>query len=447
MSYLLNNEIRILDVHGSGVQEQVVDVQHIISRIEPKAVIPGSGEIYLLYYASGMLAFLAEHRRKTEKSVSRRLVLLDVRPNSRARLRLNLILPSTENLFVRFDSENLFYGVRTENTNRDKAWSIQWCGIGTRKVVKGEPFFMTGIKGAKLGCNVCFDIFDSHLYAVSTAGDEDREMRHWRSFYSVACIPPGSQSPDLHKIWRRDHVEALIEESKSKISFCIDDTTGKPMVLESRLEWLAPASRWVRTYYMEPLPPVSQTSFIDDDKNLPLPDMGPTKEDLVRHQRTGKVVRADCSGELILAKNQYHTYHSPARAFIRLSTDIEMGGIRLRLRAGTCQRDTSVNDDHICPMHSWPANDDEELMELLVQSQQTSDIRAVTDDRSLVYIVDAGHFRPQIVLLSFDPCIQIPYQGSEDEAIMLSQSTQSGRSVRTMPAMHLSMRKGKWLRQ
>lgn len=439
LSYVdsVNSEIRILDVHGSDVEEQVVDAQGIISRIERRLYkdrcIQEFGSISLLHFASGILAFLAGER----------LVLLDVRPGYQSRLRYTITLTSTRNLFVRLNDSNLFYGRCIINNDDIMVWSIQWIGYSTTPITNGTPFILTGIKGTNLGRDVCFDIFDNHLYAVSTVAKQETEMNHWRSFYSVACIPPGSKSPNLHTIWRRDHKEKPIDELRTSISLCIDETTGKPMILEGRVEWHEAWSRNVRTYYKEPLPPVSQILVIDDS-NLPMPLRGPTEEDRARYQRIEKMVRIDCSS-LPWAGDQYHTYHSPARAFVNLFTDTKTGNLRLQTK--TCQQDTCImtgNQEHSCPMHSWPANDDNESNKLPIPSGRI--MKIMCDDRSVICLVNTKDSTPQIALINFDPCIRIPYTGKEDEESRLNKSTQSGRSVRTMPAMHLSIRKGKWLR-
>jgi hypothetical protein len=439
LSYVdsLNREIRLLDVHGSDVKERVIDAQGIISRINERLHnnqrVQESVQISLLHYGSGMLAFLAEDR----------LVLLDATPGSSSRLRYTTALTSTRNLFVRLDDSNLFYGRRIHNDAGELIWSIRWVGYSTTPITKGTPFFLNGIRGASLGRDVCFEVFNHHLYAVSTVAKEEIEMNNWRSFYNVACIKPGSGSPDLHTIWRRDHMENSIEESRTTISISINEITGKPRILESRVEWHEAWSRNVRTYYEEPLPPVSLTPVIDDLKNLPVPLQGPTEEDRARYQRIGKMVCTDCS-RLPWAENQYHTYHSCARAFIKLFTDTETGNLCLQTKF--CQADSNmmtVNQEHSCPTQSWPANEDIYLDQLQISSGRIT--KAMSDDGSMICLVDTNNSEPQLVLINFDPRVRIPYTGNEDGEAKL-KSANSGKSVRTMPAMHLLIRKGKWLR-
>jgi hypothetical protein len=266
LSYMTNNEIRTLDVHGAGRQEQVVNLTNLLPRLDLEAPV----DIALLYYSSGIIAFL----------IGPQLVLLDITPNQPRRLRFRTNLTSTSNLFVRHNTKNLYYGTRSRGI-----WLIQWVNLTEEKPqITAQS---TELVGSELGHTVCFEIFDNHLYAVSNINDKDEEIYKWRSFYSWICIPPNPGIAPVREIWRRDHSESVIANDQTKISLCIDESTGGPVILECRTEWQG--STKVRTCYTEPLPHVSQLSTIKGiDTELPLPLHGPTKEDLERQQRKGK---------------------------------------------------------------------------------------------------------------------------------------------------------------
>lgn len=404
LSYVTNNEIRVLNVHKADTQEQVVDVQHTLRRIIPAfPQYEAEGcttQLSFLYYFSGILAILVEIGETNAW-----LILLDITPGGSkqpkgckpGRLRFVTRLECTRRLFVRHNGIHLYYGVNSiVDASGELLWAVHWADLTkVNRTGATKRTILDKVAGTDLGHNICFEIFNNHLYAVSNTIDSEEEALNWRSFYEWVCIPPdcNRRRVPAKRLWRRDHLEGPINDTWTEISLRQDEASGKPMILECRREWREGGSDHVRTYYAQPLPPVPAPNEAEPavapratpqsapssslghphpaGGTLPnyihyssLPLNGPTKEDLERHRRPGQHVHseytASCSPkrDFILAKTKYRTYHLSACAFLDLVNDPEPNNrvgvatdrVRLRINARKRKRiDTNDDDANICP--------------------------------------------------------------------------------------------------
>lgn len=399
LSYILDNEIRVLNVHRADSTEQVVDVHNILRRIIPtyrqQEAVDRSAQITFLHYASGVLAFLVE----IDGDAHAWLILLDVTPGCSRRLKFIRQLECTRRLFVRHNGIHLFYGVHSfVDASGELLWAVQWVDLTRNTKVNMPPTVLDKLAGTEIGHNVCFEIFDNHLYAVSNTIDSEEEALNWRSYYEWIRIPPAfnRRRVRMQRMWRRDHLEGPINDTWTEMSLRMDEATGRPVILECRREWLKGRSDHVRTYYAEHLEPASEpatTVEIQDEPEdaeprvtqssssssfstypfpgvgigpsnitlpAPLPLNGPSAEDLARHKRIGKHVHSEYTGscctrrEFILAKTKYRTYNFSARSFMDLVNDPEpnnrVGAAtdRLRLRINSRKRKCTLpGDEHV----------------------------------------------------------------------------------------------------
>jgi hypothetical protein len=397
LSYFIGDEIRVLNVHRADSTEQVVDVHNMLRRIIPtyrqQEAADRSAQITFLHYSSGVLAFLVE----IDGDAHAWLILLDVTPGCSRRLRFIRRLECTRRLFVRHNGIHLFYGVHSfVDASGELLWAIQWVDLTKNTKANESPTVLDKLAGTEIGHNVCFEIFDNHLYAVSNTIDSEEEALNWRSYYEWVRIPPAfnRRRVRMQRIWRRDHLEGPINDTWTEMSLRMDEATGRPMILECRREWREGRSDHVRTYYAEPLPPDSELTTTGAIKGeaehaepdvtqepssssfstyplllggtgpsnitlpAPLPLNGPSAEDLARHKRIGKHVHSEYTGgcctrrEFILAKTKYRTYNFSAHAFVDLVNDPEpnnrVGAAtdRLRLRVNSRKRKCTLPDDH-----------------------------------------------------------------------------------------------------
>ncbi|CRG86123.1 hypothetical protein PISL3812_03126 [Talaromyces islandicus] len=394
LSYYCANEIRVLDIHQAARKEQVLDVRNVFRRIIPAfredEAHGASIELSFLYYAAGVLAILAEIGH-----TSPWLILLDVSPRgpascNRGRLRFLRQLRCTRRLFVRHNHSHLFYGVySTVGLSSDPQWSVQWVDLTQNTDELGTgPILLDKFAGTDIGQNVCFEIFDNHLYAVTSALDSNEEQFHPESFYEWTCISPASRirRAPIQRIFRRMHTEGPINDTWSDISLRLDEATGRPMITECRREWLQNRTDNVRTYYTEPLMRPSEmpsTGTAEDrltrEAEQPTPRVvtplisaasshyplitggaGPSNMTIEpspavpRKTPDGEVIRSTKykhteypdstmpKRDFILARTKYRAYNPSAAAFVDLINDPEpstsVGVVQDRLRLRICSR-------------------------------------------------------------------------------------------------------------
>jgi hypothetical protein len=422
LSYVTNNEIRVLNVHTADREEQVVDVQNVLRRIIPRfcqhEAESRSAQLSFLHYSSGILAILVE-----VGDTDAWLILLDVTPGGSkqpkgykpGRLRFVTQLECTRRLFVRHNGAHLFYGVNSiVDASGELLWAVHWADLTKEnRAVDTQPTVLDKLAGTDLGHNVCFEIFDNHLYAVSNTIDSEEEALNWRSFYEWVRIPPNCRwgRAQMRRIWRRDHLEGPINDTWTEMSLRLDEATGEPMILECRREWREGGSDHVRTYYTEPLrdsgtapneaepaAAVAERRETETDSTssssppnlltggtgpsninfaappFPLPLNGPTEDDLQLHRRPGRHVHSEYSAscstkrDFILAKTKYRTYNLSACAFIDVVNDPEPNNrpgaatdrVRLRINARkrkhNCIEDESDNHASKCRPHAHIKN-------------------------------------------------------------------------------------------
>ncbi|KAJ5471527.1 hypothetical protein N7530_008884 [Penicillium desertorum] len=192
---------------------------------------------------------------------------------------------------------------------------------------------------------------------------------------------------------------------------------GRPVILECRREWLDGGSENHRTYYTTPLPTpdealgmhltealTHQSGLVDSDDDDPL----------------------DQRFDFIPAHTRHSSYHLAATTYVDLVNDpkLQADGVRSQhcLRLRTKSRECSRAIDEGGVEHSdsrgvclWPSEDaPSELLALLCPDSSTSLVRAVCDERSLIYSTSAEGLPPpppyhhMLILINFDPMIRFP---------------------------------------
>ncbi|KAF9890158.1 hypothetical protein FE257_006319 [Aspergillus nanangensis] len=472
LSYIFNDEIRTLDVHGASETEQVLNIHSVLSR-----AIPGCNpandttRVSLMHYSHGILAFLAEIVERREAW----LLAVDMRRKTSGgksgRLRLRTQLQSTRRLFVRHNSRYLYYGTHSAlGYNGYPHWAVSCVDLTTGLHLTQRPVEFKNFAGNEMGQTVCFEVDEDHLYAVSTLVDFEEEEVDWTSYYVWICLEPGADTGcvETNQIWRRQHREGPINDTWSDLSLRRDEATKRLMIVECRREWLAGGSDNCRTYYMQPLPSPSDigqgklqrgcasrrhpVAALPDEplvKTLDShnkPNYEPERKRLRQHYHReyqldeDKALRQD----FILAKTKFRTYNLSASTFVDLVNDpcpdparSLLPQDRLRLRVASRKRKCPMDEegkagdkgllykpDFPEMEHSeerfaargvqlWPPDHaPRELNELLCPSKRIGKIQAIADERSIVYSVDQeGTSNPgsqAIILINFDPSLRLP---------------------------------------
>jgi hypothetical protein len=497
------NEIRVLDVHNAANTEHVLNMANILPRIirdvQGRKYGPAA-QISLLHYSSGILAMLVEVRKEPigERLVPW-LVVLDVtlQRHEHGRVRFCTELDSAHRIFVRHTESFLFFGTHTYRWGDGyRRWAVHIVDLRSRKLLTADPAILD-LAGHDIGQSICFEIFHGHLYAVSNmVSFEDREDEQ-TSFYMWVCLPPTGKvvRPRPHWIWRRQHNEGPIHDLWTQISLRQDKQTGQLMIFECRREWRGGASDSVRTCYCRPLLSDIQSSSGSSEP----PIYAPSERRLPRDVHAEYTSEDDCLQKIdfILANVRYRTYNSYASTFLDLVNDPQRDppyGIpqdQLRLRTRSRKRKGPLDDrGMLIPLETssgepipgseerfisrrielWPPdNVSEAVGSLLRSSTDIAGIRAMADERSLVYLADVKDNLPVIILISFDPNIRIPSMqrpdgegtksqlGGSEAPIRVDQWQAEGKNKDAIPggnkpsfrveeAMHLAIDQGYWFR-
>ncbi|KAL2825002.1 hypothetical protein BDW59DRAFT_75914 [Aspergillus cavernicola] len=473
LCYIYNDEIRALDVQGASRVEQVLNLPNVLRRAIPECN-PENGmtKVSLMNYSQGVVAFLVEMDDRGEAW----LLAVDLQRRSTygkgGRMRLRVSLDSTQRLFVRHSRSYLYYGTHSAvGTHGYTQWEVNCANLTTGKVNSANMVVLDKFAGNEIGQTVCFEVYQDHLYAISTLVDFEEEEIDWTSYYVWICLHPSLEIPKegvkTHRTWRRQHREGPINDTWSDLSLREDEATGQLMILECRREWRDGGSENCRTYYVHPLPVPA-----DVDKQQPpsdyylmqtLPDepLAKTLDSFCKpnYERPPKRLRRHYHSEyedgaepkprrdFILAKTKFRAYNISASSYVDLVNDplpkgSDRGGDlvprdRLRIRVVSRKRKCPIDEEGTGLLfkrelgeadgrlvenseerfasrgaHLWPSDDaPKELNQLLCPSKRTGQVQAIADERSVVYSVNQDGLEPgdqALILINFDPSLQLP---------------------------------------
>lgn len=466
MCYLWEDFIRVLNVHGAGKAERVLNIGETLRRGRFQYA-PGSGgavQLSLLHYSRGVLACLCE----IEGHPGAWLFALDLtctEPQKTPIIFFRQIL-ATRNLFVRHNGAYLYFGTLTVPTPEGHfEWLLHGVDLRTGYPVD-TAIHLKHFAGSEIGQSVCFEIHKDHLYAVSSQTSVVAEEVDWTSFYCCLRISlrEGKKTP-IRRIWRRQHREGPINDSWTDLSLHTDSETGDLVIMESRREWQNGGSENFRTYYTQPVncfndkeeanpPPLRPIQL---PQNEPLtstlgpndkPNYAPARKRIRRHYHP-EYSGDDLSDrkDFILAKTKYHTYNAFASTFLDIVNDPQERSTltappdQLRLRVGSRKRKSPIdeNGDEVekgllyppehtkegtdnTPsemsderfesrgIHVWPPPDaPQEILDILCPAGKAGRVDAISDERTLIYstqsLDDHRSYRP-IILVNFDPTIR-----------------------------------------
>lgn len=400
LCYVHDDEIRVLDVHGSGRVEQVLNVCSILPRVIPGcSPTEDTTRLSLMHYNEGILAFLIELVDREEAW----LLAMDVRSTTEngrnGRLRLRTPLQSTRRLFVRHSNSYLYYGTHSSlGYHGHQQWAIDCVDLKTGRHLTGKSVELEDFAGNEIGQTVCFGVHHHHLYAVSTQVNFEEEEVDWTSFYVWICLSPWRnlrqwrQDHALrgpNRIWRRQHREGPINDSWADLSLRKDEQTERLTILECRREWRNGGSENCRTYYMQALPSPEEifegsgecnsgssgpTQLPDEPLTKTLdswskPNYERPKKRLRRHYHTEHEPGSESQKrDFILARTKYRTYNFSASAFVDLVNDPDTASgdlvprDRLRLRTVSRKRRCPIDEDgeEVEPGLLFPPEDKDE---------------------------------------------------------------------------------------
>jgi hypothetical protein len=440
-----------------------IGIEYIISDVGEQTT--------LLWSSCGILILLFSQANSNEGN----LVAIDLQPHPdqarHRRLLLQEPVSTSDPIFVRHTHLYIWCGTFTSVNGRQSAW-VLW-GMHFKTLQRTE-FSVELLVDGELGKRVCFETYQGHLYVVSIIDQQESSFYHW------SCYSPNHENNQGNgRLWRREHREGPINEMWADLSIQVDEEQGRPVILECRREGLDGRSENHRTYYTTPLP-MPDEALAMQTKGFTRPtDMGHSGK--APSQLPGERLVRDCHAEhgtsrplnqrfdFIPAHTRHSSYHLAAAAYVDLVDDpkLQQDGVcsqrRLRLRTKLREGSCAVDEGGVEHFHSrgvclWPSEDaPSELLALLCPDSSTSLVRAVCDERSLIYSTSAEGLSPHhhmLVLINFDPMIRFPYLTSLRKQ---KSSTKATREVLDAPrpdlhssrplvqnakAFHLAIRQG-----
>ncbi|KAH7418782.1 hypothetical protein BKA64DRAFT_208162 [Cadophora sp. MPI-SDFR-AT-0126] len=277
LCYTLDDRIRILDLHRSAQEEFVVSIPGLLTQALPDISDNNIGTFKCLYYSDGILSCLYDASDEDSPTwpiafhiKSRRILVAHE-------------LESIDEIFVRHNSQYLYYGTHSElGTDSYKKWVIYGYEYRTRKWFDYKVH-LPDIVGSEIGSTVCFEFYRNYFYALSNQTSFEVEEIDWTSFYHCTRFPLNSPCKALlektvnKSMWRRQHQEGPIDDRWTSLSLDVDESTGELRIVEARKEWYLGCSNSQRTYYTTDIvfPPAKD---YPEDSSI-LPDTSPLNQD------------------------------------------------------------------------------------------------------------------------------------------------------------------------
>jgi hypothetical protein len=161
LSYILDNKLRILDLHGSGTAEVVLSIPQLLQKVLDASEQYNCGRFRILYYNSSIVACL--YISSGPDTVAY-LIALGIQ---KGEVLLTERLLNTEKIFVRHNSKFLYYGTYSEeNRIGHIKWSLRGYRFEDRKWFD-KRIFLGCLNGCEIGATICFEIINGYFYALS----------------------------------------------------------------------------------------------------------------------------------------------------------------------------------------------------------------------------------------------------------------------------------------
>lgn len=483
LCYLVGRlQLRLLDLHGSGSREIVVDLRNLLLAALESSRTRSKHKLKLLYYSHDIVSCLYSQVIRGQTRCTNWLLVF--RPLD-GHIIIVHELDSISKLFVRNNDRFLYYGITTPDGHGSEQWRISGFDI-TELTWLDRRLDIPLVIGTEVGSTVCFEIFDGYFYGLSSQRSLEVEEVHWRSYYTLFRFPLApdgfrnvEEPPDTQH-YRRDHrADGPMDDRWTFLRMFKDEATGQLKVVESRNEWPRGHITARRTYY------TTVVSFEEAAKDAAASDTPPAVKTrqgaaLTRMPRDPRMVHPGDSSSTLgftLSKCPVHTYHPASETFIDLvdaSASFDPAHQQFRIRGGTRRPWTPSELAQRGPQP--PAEDDGEREALLRQidnlyrsetgifwppeqdptaeDDALADLYAVLnppgyagnprgswDERSLVYATGGTAGGPQaIVFVSFDPFIYLAgtaaYPGNSETCLprpapqgTMRQANENGRST------------------
>ncbi|KZL82354.1 f-box domain-containing protein [Colletotrichum incanum] len=429
-----HESLRLLHLHGSAESEIVIETRTLLQSVLGPDLANSRYKFRPLYFAYGIVSCLYSPPKSEGRS---RLIILDLQQK---RLLAAHRLESTSKLFVRNNSQHLYYGTHSlTGDDGFKRWVLKRFDICKEQWAPGQ-LDLEDLVGSDIGSTVCFEIIDNHFYGLSSLNTFEVYETDWTSYYYGFRLPVGRP----------------IDDRWSTLQLEKDLATGDIMVSECRREWLVDECSSTRTSYRTVLRFSNRHNRSNDDsdsdhesgtENNGIPPIHPCSAStiaLAKRQRESSEFHRGDNGSttpaITLSQCFIRSYNHSCETFIDLVNDPDASesmtrrlqlrsisrsshvGNKPRLReplAGSSEK-RPLQPSTLNKTSWWPPKIDvsqnttclAELDTLLNPKDHATygPISGTMDDRSMIYAVGsrASQSKRPLVFISFDPAIRLP---------------------------------------
>ncbi len=157
--YILDRNLRILDLHNSGETELVIPIRTLLDDSLEESLGTAKYKFYLVHYADGIVSCRYTHSNPETESW---LIAFD--PHQSWVLTHPLV--STYKLFVRNTRDYLYYGTHSDfGDDGFRRWALKGYSFAEDRWSQ-DWIHLSEMVGSDIGNNVCFEIFDNCFYGA-----------------------------------------------------------------------------------------------------------------------------------------------------------------------------------------------------------------------------------------------------------------------------------------
>ena len=470
LAYLRSGLVHVINVHDASNVELVINLPSVLG-LDGNS----QRSFKLMHYQDNVLSVLwnayvsdsPDHLVVFDTSIGTASV--------EKRVLLHVRVPTGQKQFIRHDSKHLIFGTYTgTEESEDDTWKLSYYNLA-RGRVSLQRFPPESFSSADIGSNIVFEVFDGYFYAITSQVTVDAESPDPSSYYGGCryCLSGGSlQDAEYWRVWRRQQREGPIHDLWTDFSMRKDENSHDLVLSESRREWQDGFSKQRRTFYTEPIDPTTIYEFnaaykehlnlkrvaaavqsVDEDDedcivesslaaipDLMIPELSlPHKRSSQHFQPEYYALSSGETREFSLANTKYRNYNYSTSAFLEIVVDRQVLNNCPDLSKYICLRigsrisrspllpqsllhDASTTRENALVQHDetycdggirlWPPVDaPAKLHRLLNCSPIESKLHAISDERSIIYMVPSSNSRrtAPIILINFDSKIQ--FQG------------------------------------
>jgi len=249
LCYILDDIVRILDIHHSDHQETVVSIPGLLTRALSGIEHNTTGYFNILHYSNFIVSSIYI---SADEDSSASLISFNIYTR---RIEVVKELDSTDKIFVRNNEQFLYYGTHSGlDHDGHKKWILRGYNLKRQRWFD-QDIYLSDLVGSDIGSTICFELYEDYFYALSNQSSFEVEEIDWTSFYHCVRFPLNSPCQELlektenRSMWRRQHHEGPIDDRWTVLRLDIAEATNEIKIVETRKEWHLGSSNSLRTYY------------------------------------------------------------------------------------------------------------------------------------------------------------------------------------------------------